>query len=452
MSINVNSDSNIPYYTNDVIPTVGGYLDDLFDSVETSINAVIQTAENAILQAEVEAGLQIELAIAAAENAFKDIMQMTIDKVAQAVQDSLNQLNGMVEEFQQRNSDTLTDLTKKVQQYINSFPRSSKAPQVTTSGPNFVVLNSVIPSDNNSSEVPLEPPVDFIFNGNFPCSGNPAYPPTLEFRGTSLPLVNSTTQSLTFRAKASDIFPQSVETNNYAYEVGKLKLPFDDSASLSYWERIRGKKEKTTTYEYKVLETALPKSPGRITAIYSNTIAGEPIQKPFTSSSISTDGNAAYFKGRPCKMWDVHHYSFTPDEGFRFVKGSEVLKVHKGAHGNHYEKISSVQDNEIMTEVGLDACSGKHMGIVSFHVEAQEIQPTTVEVIHQEPINLNWGDSDVIQLNNSNGRLIKIICALFDGSKIEFGTGTDLNNRYIQVRNEGASVKIQALPANKIKV
>lgn len=432
--------NDIPLYPNSMgaMPTVGGYIGDLFDSVETAVNAMIQSATNAALELEIEAGEQLAIAIQNAENAYKDVLELTIDKVEQVVTDSLNQLDGMLEEFQARNQDFLNDVAQRVQVYINSLPRSSKAPQVIKSGPNCVVIDS-------------DKPNFFTFSGNFPCSADPAYPPKLEFNGVEAPLVNSTTTELTFCAKASDIFPNG-DINQYSYQVGRLKLPFDDSEKLSPADRRRGKK-LTTTYEFKILETALPKSPGKITAIYSSIVAGNPIQKTFKSDPVTHyNGSDAYYKGRPCKAWDVHHMSFKPDEGFKFVKGSEVLVRSGGAHGNHYEKFFSTQESEIITEVGLDACSGKHMGDITYHIECQEIQPTKVEVIHQEPINLFWGNSSVLQLNNSNGRLISIICALFDGSTVTFGPATDLTNRYITVRNEGTSVKIEALPADKIKV
>ena len=82
--------------------------------VQTAVNGVISTAEGALLEAEMEAGSQVALAMQNAKNAYAEMLDKTVDKVDKAVADNLSRINGMIEEFQERNEKFLHEATKKV--------------------------------------------------------------------------------------------------------------------------------------------------------------------------------------------------------------------------------------------------------------------------------------------------------------------------------------------------
>ena len=117
-----------------------------------------------------------------------------------------------------------------------------------------------------------------------------------------------------------------------------------------------------------------------------------------------------------------------------------------GAHGNHRESITSVGPNRVDVQVTLDACSGKHMGIIDFCVKFKQIQLTTQDILTQKEVNLKWGDADVLPLVDSTGAtLMQIEFNAYDGTRTVFGPVTDLtSSRYIKVMNQGSNLQIKA--------
>lgn len=416
-------------------PLVNVFLGGLMDDVENTMNSIIQNAENATINVEIEAGRQLTIAIQNAKNAYQESLQMSVDKVETAIQDRLKQLDGMVQLFQAKNMELIKKMAQDVQLFINSLPFSKLNPQLKEASPKYVVL------DSNSPDLRVN------FSGNFPFSADPKYPPTLTFNNKPFKKIDSTTLNFIFEGPVDALFPKSTNapTDKYAYSVGKLEIPWDNTENLPWYKRLLGYTD-TKTYEYDILETALPLSPGRITAIYTSSQSGDPIRKRYVSATIHEDANHAYRKGK-CGYSDVHRFSFNPDPEFKVILGTQALIVHPGAHGNHHEFIDGVSEMGVNARIEMDACSGKHMGIIDFHVEFDEIKPTTVEKIQQLPINLKWGESQVLPIKDANhGRLIKVVFASFDGLTNEFGTNTDLSNRYIKIYNQGDSLKLQAQP------
>lgn len=416
-------------------PLVNAFLGGLMDDVENTMNSIIQNAENATINVEMEAGRQLAMAIQNAKNAYQESLQMTVDKVETAIQDRLKQLDGMVQTFQAKNMDFIKKMAQDVQIFINSLPFSKLNPQLKEASPKYVVVDSTSPN------------LRVNFSGNFPCSADPKYPPTLTFNNKPFMKIDSTTLSFTFEGSVDALFPNSTNspTDKYAYSVGKLEIPWDNTENLPWYKRALGYTD-TKTYEYNILENALPLSPGRITAIYTSSQNGDPIRKRYVSDTISENASHAYQKGR-CGYSDVHRFTFNPDPGFKVILGTQVLRVHPGAHGNHHEFIDGVSEMGVNARIEMDVCSGKHMGIIDFHVEFDEIKPTTVEKIQQVPVNLKWGESQVLPIKDANnGRLIKVVFTSFDGLNNEFGTNTDLSNRFIKIYNQGDSLKLEAPP------
>lgn len=433
---NIGIIDKVPFPTNALVSTV---LDGLLKQVQNTMDAEIQNAHNSLIDAELFASQQITLAIDNAKNAYKDSLQFTIEKVNQKVLDDLNRIDGMVQEFQQKNAELLKGMSQKVQQFLNTLPFSNLQPQVTTTGPKYIVIGD-------------QPEINLSFDGNFPGSANTALKkPTLSFNGTPLELTNMTTQNMVFRAPVAKLFPSNPSSQTlHTYTVGTLEMPFDNTPNLPWYKRVLGYTD-TGVYSFRIMEQALPISPGTVTAVYTMDKQAEPEIKRYVSQEIHEDSTHVYSKGH-CGYQDIHHYSFTPEEGYSFVLGTQQIarKIIPGhePHGNHYEKFLNVATQNLIVEYGGDRCSGKHMGIVTFTVQANQMKPRKTEVITQDQItDLRWGSSKVISINHPDkGRLFKLVFNAFDGSSTEFATGTDLTNKYIQVHNLGDKVQIKAVP------
>ncbi len=433
-------------------PIVSFFLDGLIKDVKDAMDSMIQKAENGVLEIEMEAGRQLT-------------EKKTIQDVDKVIKDKLLELEGMVQVFQARNQDLLKKMTSVVTQFLLTLPFANIQPQLREAFPKAIVrgayYTAVKAKLNPKSEVDVVTPsksdsksevsddVFLEFAGVFPFSSDPKFPPVFKINNKAFTLVDNTTQKLTFKGSAKDIFPdQTIPDDRFAYAVGELQIPWDNTSNLSILWRALGYTDYRT-YVYKDLVISLPASPGKLTAIYSDTKQGQPEVKKYIGMQINEDASHAYHKGH-CAEDDIHKFSFSPETGFDFVVGTQGLSVAPGAHGRHYEKITNVTPDKIDVEIGMDRCSGKHMGIISFHVEAQQIKPTYNQVVRQEPVELKWGMQKVVPLQN-DGNLVKLLYKAFDSADIyEFGPDTNLDNRYVKVIKKGDNLEITAIPPDDI--
>lgn len=407
-------------------PTVDLFLKGLSDDVETTVNSVIEAKDNNVMKELLGSSQNIAVAIANAKNVYADYMQMTVDKVEQTVQSKLQEVGNFVNILQQRNPDLLNDIVQRVNDYINSLPFSKIQPRLDSVTPQCIVLDS-------KAEVKID------CQGFFPNSDDQKFTPSLSFRN-DFKLISATKEKISFLGLVKDIFPQVPYVDKYSYAVGNLKIPYDNTSNL-----LPNKEGQTDikTFEYRVLENALPMSPGKVTAIYTFCKDGTPVQKPYVSKTFHEDGWASFGR-KGCSDWGTKNYTLNPDDGFQFIVGTQSLSVAKGAHGNHSQRITSASTNAINVQIRLDSCGGKHNGIIDWHVEANQIMPTIVMDSRQDLVNINWGETKEVPLN-VNGSLFKIAFSAFDGSYSEFGTEEDLSNRYIKVFNEGSKLRITAV-------
>lgn len=406
-------------------PTVEVFLKGLSNDVESTVSAVIDAQNNSVMRTMLDGGQNVAVAVANAKNAYYDYLQTTVSSVDNVAQGKLQEVQSFVGNLQSRDASLLNNIVQNVNDYVKSLPLINNQPRLDSVSPQYILLNS-------DKDVVIE------CNGNFPISDDPNLAPSLTFRNT-FKLLNATKEKLSFVGKIQDIFPQVLSVDKYSYAVGTLKVPFDNTPNLP-WYAI-GKKD-IKTFEYRILENALPMSPGKITALYTFTKEGTPVQQPFVSTTVHNDAWAMYGRGS-CSHWNVKNYTINPHPGFQFIVGTQRLVLTSQAHGNHAQRISSATPSAITVTVSLDSCSGKHNGIIDWHVEANEIMHTTVEDYHQDLVSLNWGEEKEVPLE-SDGRYLQMSFAAFDGSYSEFGSGEDLSNRYIKVYNEGSKLKIVA--------
>ena len=63
---------------------------------------------------------------------------------------------------------------------------------------------------------------------------------------------------------------------------------------------------------------------------------------------------------------------------------------------------------------------------------------------------MKWNETKTLDMKTEGGILNQIIFEAFDGVRYEFGTVTDLKNRYLKVYNQADKVQIAAIPPNDL--
>ncbi len=296
----------------------GNLLDGLFNRVDQSIKDSIAHAKNAAIELEIETARELSLAIENAKNAYKDSLDYTIDKVSQSAQKAFNQLDSMVQKFEQHIDDEMDKLMLEAQQLVNSLPLTSKQPQVTRTQPRYLVVDDVA---NHVSLV--------IFKGNFPCSAKKGFEPTLTFSNRSCPLANSDTQSLTFQVPQA-IFKDSVESH-YSFQIGALQVPWDDGWLWSH----------KTQFDYKVCLGAIPKIAGKGFVEFVSK-EEKPFFEPKTSEPEAFDGNKWY-----PEHWHETYYRVKPEMGWSIDTTQRPILHAERIHGDPQQEIISVSPKRL---------------------------------------------------------------------------------------------------------
>ena len=382
------------------IPILGRLLDDLQRRIDGSIKSAINSAENAALSVEIEAGRQVNIAIENAKLAYQDSLEKTMDRVDATIRASMETLSSMVQDIQDRNDKTIHEIEEKANNWIMALPLAGWQPLLSKARPHYVVITEAARN------------AKLHFQGLFKYAGDPKYKPTFELDGQEYSPINTTNQQLDFEVPL-----KTGEMNKRSYTVGKLRVPYETGWILS----------DIKVSEYCLWLGALPFSPGKITAYYTSTKVDQ-VVKHFVSNTIEANANDAY----PAN-WVTKTFTVFPDRGW-YVIPNTVQKpiVHKGAHGNwSYPTIKSIDPNQVVTQIGLCAKDGQHMGIVAYHVEFDEVQDIPVKNTRSENIDLQWRGSHVLKLEPGE-ELSYIAFDAFDGIHYEFA-GADTSNPYLKV-------------------
>lgn len=398
------------------IPLLGNILDGLLESVDRSIEEAINSARNAGLDLEIEAGRQIGIAIENAKNAYKDSLDHTIDQAGKAIQEQVEQLKSMVQDLQNKVTEELEKLESKTQQFILSLPFANKQTQLSRVQPRYAVIADGAPK------------VHFKFEGVFYYSASAGFEPTLSFGDQVYAPVSTTTQSLEFEIPTGSLISNEDDamTKN-SYASGILSAPWDNG-----W--IWSNRVEST---YKVYLGALPLSPGKIQVEYTAKKIVT-VTKHFVSGTIDAWADKHY-----PKKWVVIENTTYAEAGWQICSEARAV-IHAGAHGNHDNPIVSRRERTfVISQVGLAAFDGKHMGRVSYHVEFDEAQEQTHITKRVEEIKLKWGDSCIIEPNEDEEVSKFIFDAFADGSHNEYA-GPTLDNPYLKISAEHGKYRLSA--------
>lgn len=341
----------------------GNLLDGLFNRVNSTIQKAIDEATTAGIELEIDAGKEIDLAIQNVKNAYKDDLNYTIDKVGKAAQGAFNQLDSMVQQFEQQVGSEMNTLMVQAQQLVNSLPFSSKQPQLTSLQPRYLVIDSLA----TSSLVTVK--------GNFPASAKTGFTPSLTFGNTPCSLVDSSTKSFTFQVP-HQIFSDA-QQNRYSFTTGNLQVPWDNG-----WWFLSHK----TEFDYKVGLGALPQVAGQGSVTYRSTETIPPAASlPHTSCQHQTNNNP-----------DTVLAEFFPDADWAIDVTQQVVLHTQLNHKDEnpgLTEIVSIAPDKIVVKI-----FPKPGGVLTTWVDFHEFPPATVKVNDRvENFEMNWKDAKLLQ-------------------------------------------------------
>jgi hypothetical protein len=389
--------------------TVGVLLNKMVDQLQQAID----NARNAGLSIAIEAGREANIAIANAQNAYRDSLNLTIDKVDPKIKSTLDQLQSLINDITTNANLTLDDTTKRTQQIVNSLPFRPHEPQLTKILPSFIV-----PSRESY-------PALIHFQGNFEYAAREGFAPILKSGDKQYAVSQGSTQELAFIIPISDLFVLKPDTgsNKFDFTTAELIVPWETSSFL-------GLSNQRHENRYQIFIGALPPSPGKLVLVRT-TRRSQIETKGFTSggyhlASTREAGNDDH-KNVP--------YAVSPENGWHVVRNTSKFNV-ASAQGDWGYSFGSDDGDKVVYYVTTIHHSFGSSGSVDFSISFTQMREIQIPEVTNEPIDLKWGDSKSLQF--PEGTTWKLIFDAFDGSHAEF-TGADSNNPFIKIRNQQGS-------------
>lgn len=411
-------------------------LGSFMDRVDDTIQKAVDEAKNAAIAVELEAGRQISLAIQNAENAYKEVLDYTVDKVNEAIQADLRKLEDMVKQFQDRNAELMSDLADRATLLSMQLPFHDRHPQLWKLHPSYIStkVNDFVLSFKgkfeDAADKSLVPELSFPSKSGpikalmirpkteqhvkpIGLSGDNAYQP---------PLTKSTTLQLDFIVDLSKLFPKDL-TSNYPHCVGTLQVPWVYNSFL-YW--ASGGYLGWDTSIYKVCIGALPINPGDITIQYSgSTPEVQPVSRNFeTHSNVDRHGT-----------W--HDVQSKPDAGWHVVRGTTNLVFDKAF--DQYDRQFRSDDGDLVWWKVWNHHHGWTKGRVLFN------QTRDVAVTKEETKTApEWG-SNIVVAPPAGLTISKVIFKAFDGTSNEFVPGMVFHSPYLEMEFIGKQLNIRSV-------
>ncbi|MBS0616237.1 MAG: hypothetical protein JSR58_06770 [Verrucomicrobia bacterium] len=393
-----------------------------------NVSDLIEQARQAGLSLEIEAGRQAGLAIDHFSNAYGERMNETVDRLDAAAQIHLANLQAIVQTAQDRNQTQITDLTARVQQFINTLPAANLRPQVRTVSPRCVA--------------PVADQTHFILRiqGNFPNIGRPGHAPRLVLRGNDYQPQQATVQELTYN------LPRTVlgagEERRVTLTQGELHFPHEENVLLGFGNR-------RIEDIFHLFIGMLPTSPGTIRVH---------IVSPGRPARITQQHVSQEFTQTAPEI-DERTYEIAPSQGWHVVRGTARIRILQentelGGVSNTFERDDS---DRILWKVSTWVAWPGHMFLqprtapngvlipgrsgpsLRFQIVFQEYQDAAQEVNHEEEIQLHWRNSRVVELP-PHARW-RVVLDAFDRSHHEMAQ-TTMDNRFITVQATSNSLTL----------
>ena len=381
----------------------------ILDELTERFQRILESAQNTGLVLEVQAASQALAIIAAAKEAYADLLDRTMDRLGAAEQKLVADLRQLLEDTNQKVFDRGEDLAKRLQVIANALPFSSKMPQVVRYDVPLVYAGA--------SE-----PVRVTFQGNFPALRGNAY---LHVAGYGIPNAGKTTTELSFFVPP-ELFLAS--PTRVQYSIAVLKVPYRRRCYLL------GKCCELAEFSAPVI--AVPASPGSARLVVTRKI----LQREWQ------DGTG------PEWIWDasqkdvdkVECHSVEPGWTLDATSVQYDIVAQQGKkdsdwydHGNKSTLLAACWQFKAVHRVIRQ--SGKLTARLRFRM----FRDVLADEVETRDITLDWHGQRVEDI--PAGATWKLVYTQFDGRQFEMN-GTDSSNPYVQVKTGASSITIKTLP------
>lgn len=391
--------------------TLGSALNGFFNEVDQTAKNVINDAKNAAIDVEIMAAHEVELLIESTADLYQKSMEKTVEKLDKATKKAFDDVITVTGKFQAQKADEMADIAKEAQQIANTLPFAAKQTQVKDIEPHNLVIDDLA----KKSLITIK--------GNFPSASLKNCTPTLKAKSTdeSFPLVNSTTQALTF-AVPNSTFSRN-EKELFSLTTLTLNAPWDNSGYV-----LKDKVDAT----YRIGIGALPQLAGKGTVEYARSETVRETEHKTEQKFF--DGGQWYHQGH----YHTEYWKIEPPSGWLIdVTTPKLTAIHDiNEHGIHNQGIKVISAKEITVEVTLDVEDGHDMGKIVLKVDYDVIKDHSEERKRIENFELNWSDS--LLLEPQGNEVIKRVTFndTYKNSHQEFGA-PDLNSGIFKVASQG---------------
>lgn len=367
-------------------------LDSLFDRVNNTIHQAVGDIKNAAVDVEIQAGAEISRSIEQVKNAYENELEKTVEKISVEAGKSFNALNSIVAIFEKKAIDEMNDLMSQAQQLTNKLPFTSKQPQVRNVNPRYIVINDIAKTT-------------FVtFKGNFFFAGTKEYEPVLNFGKNPCPLVDSTTESLTFQISQKDIIGHSKFA--YTFNSGELSIPWDDGWILSH--------KKISLFRVGI--GALPQVAGTGYVEYKSTETIRTEQHTLSPMTLY-NGNLYYDGGRT--HWKEILVPFYPKPGWLINPSVPPVVACQVIHGEvKAPEIIGLSATGFFLKINLYIKDHAKIGQAYINVGFNEYIDQTKHNLRDEIFEMNWRDSKLLE-PRGNEVISKVVFENYKGTKQE---------------------------------
>ncbi|EEA03504.1 hypothetical protein BH160DRAFT_1185 [Burkholderia sp. H160] len=372
---------------------IGAGLDKLGNDIKDAISNA--AANGQLLEA--QAGGQVYIAIQQAKETYNSELDLTIDTVSGAEQNSLNSIASVATSFENKTYQDLSSLNTQIRSSIHDIPFSKTFPQVLNYRPAFLEAN---PANGN---------VHLLLDGDFYDSLRNDYMPTLSINGKSLPATLRTSTQLGFDIPKSE-FPAKPDALTVSYAT--VNIPY---STKTFW--IFPSK---STSSVSLAMATLPKAPGTVRLDITTTSPGMATQTK-SSPEMSQESSDDDIKcgGEHADL--AVHFS-TPDTGWAVVPDSTQWQVtwDQGNQGKGQdwwlERTCSTATQAcvcVSTEHHGSGTSGK----VHFKIVYTEEKPVVNSSTSTQDIDIGWDEMRTVTI--PAGATWQLQYNRFDGKQMQ---------------------------------
>ncbi|MEX3964844.1 hypothetical protein AB4Y42_21945 [Paraburkholderia sp. EG286B] len=372
---------------------IGVGLDKLGNDIK---DAIANAAANGQLL-EAQAGGQVYIAIQQAKETYNSELDLTIDKVSGAEQNSLNSIASVATDFENKTYKDLSSLNTQVRSTIHDLPFSNSFPQVLSYGPAFLEVN------------PPSGTVHLVLDGDFYDSLRNDYLPTLSINGKSLSATLRTSTQLGFDIPKSEF---GASPNALTVSYATVNIPYSTKTFLIFPSK--------STSSVSLAMATLPKTPGTVRLDVTTTSPGMAKQTKVSPEMAQESADDDIKCGG--EHADLALHFSTPDSGWAVVPDSTQWQVtwHQGTQGVGQdwwlERTCSTATTAcvcVSTEHHGAGTSGK----VHFKILYTEEKPVVNSTTTSSNIDVGWDESRTITI--PAGATWQLQYNRFDGKQMQ---------------------------------